>query len=66
MDPSHLIPSHGLDFSFCAGIWVPEYKQMVKTREGVRGKMSVNGFRMSAEGKGKWIRIIYPGKGRIL
>lgn len=41
--------------------------QMVRTREGVgRDTMSINGFRMSVEGKGKWISIVYPGKRNIL
>lgn len=55
--------SHGLCFSLRAVIWVPEYKQMVKTREGVgRDRMATNSFRISAEGKGKWARIVYPGR----
>lgn len=32
--------------------YIPEYEQMVRIREGVgRDTMSINGFRMSAEGK---------------
>ena len=39
---------------------------MVRTKEGVRDRRSASGFRMNAEGKGKWIRVVFPGKGSIL
>ena len=45
---------------------MPEYKQMLRTKEGVRDRRSASGFRMNAEGKGKWIRVVFPGKGSIL
>lgn len=39
---------------------------MVKAREGAgRGTTSTNDLRLSVKGKGKWVKIAYPGKQSI-